>query len=308
MATGAEIANLKSCAISNRKGTGIKHCSFNEKVIRKNFFSKRGFDYATIDFDDQSELTVEIQKGNVIPLPKMYNFERLTEENVIETSQLGLGSLARKGIYKYRLTFDRDDRLQSVFTSLDSNDVFDYVSIDSAGNMKLVENGSQNNGASVGLLDTDPFTEADGAVSSKVSMMVELNDPEDYNSNAVYYARENIGFNPLKVEGINDIDLTMTAFASGATQISFTAFLKDGDTAFSVGTDTDFRLTINDTVETITGNVTNDGATYTITGLTALVANDVIKLSTYDSTTSTVAIIKDTVDVYSGKEITVTVA
>jgi hypothetical protein len=310
--TASDIANLVNCAISSRKGTGDKHCSYKEGVPAKPFLSTRNYDWNTITDLTAALIAVEVQKGNIIPLPRGYNFERQSEDNVKETSQLGRSALSRKGLYKYMFSWDKDDRLQEVMTSYDSNDVYDYVSADSQGNMKLVSNGALINGATCGLIDTEAFTEPDGQNSGKVRTMIELNNPEDYNTNAVYFAAANLPFSILKVEGINTVTLTPTSFADTATTIVFSALLKDGSTALSGAAGTDFLLTINGTAIPITGGVTiaETGATgvYTISGLTALASNDIIKLSTYDSTTSTVAIIQNSVDVYSGAEVTVVVA
>ena len=228
----SDIINKVNCAIAARKGTGSKHCSYKEGVPRTFWLSKRGFDYGSIVDLTAEGIALEIQKGNINPMPLGFGFERLTEANTVETSNIGLSSLSRKGIYKYRFTWDKDDTLQSVMASYDSNDIYDYVSIDSKGNMKLTQNGNVITGASVGLLDTDPFTEADGSVSGKVGMMVELNNPQDYNQFAAYFSQANLPFRPDKVEGINDVDLTLTGFEAAASEITFSAFLKDGTTAF----------------------------------------------------------------------------
>lgn len=308
MATVSDLANVKSCAATDLKGTGNKHKKFKLGVIRKVALSKRGFDYNGITDFTQANIAVEIQKGNIIPFKKLFNFEPQNESNVYETSQIGVNSLARKGLYNYKLTWTGDDQLQEVCSAYDSEDEYDIAFIDENGSWKLVNNDTEWNGASVGIWDTEPYINPDGSNSGKVSVMVQLNDPIDNNENAQYIDHEKLAFNMTKQEGINDIDLTMTSYAASATSITFTAYLKDGCTLFSSGTDADFRLTINGTVETITGNVAYANGVYTISSLTALAADDVIKLSTYDSTTSTVAIIKDTTDVYSGKEISVTVA
>lgn len=308
MATTAfDIVNKVNCALAARKGSGSKHCSYKEGVPRTFWLSKRGFDYNTIaDLTDEG-IALEIQKGNIFPMPIGFGFERLTEANVVETSNIGLSSLSRKGIYKYRFTWDKDDLLQSVMSTYDSNDIYDYVAIDSKGNMKLTYNGSKVTGATVGLLDTDPFTEADGSVSGKVGMMVELNNPQDYNQYAAYFSQANLPFRPLKVEGVNDVSLTLTSFASGASTISFDAFLKDGTTAFSGGETADFKLLINGVPSTITVAEGEPGK-YTATFTEVLAAADVLKLSTWDAATSTVSIIKDGVSVYNGGTVTEVVA
>ena len=306
--TALDVVNKFNCAIAARKGTGSKHCSFKEGVPKTFWLSRRGFDYGTIVDLTAEGIAKEIQRGNINPFPMGFGFERLTEANTVETSNLGLSSLARKGIYKYRFTWDRDDTLQAVLASYDSNDIYDYVAIDSKGNMKLTKNGNTITGASVGLLDTDPFTEADGSVSGKVGVMIELNNPQDYNQFAAYFSQANLPFRPEKVEGINDIDLTLTAFAAAASEISFTAFLKDGTTAFQGGLPEDFKVLVNGTLVAANGIVEREPGFYTATVPAPLAAADVIKLSTWDAVESTVAIIKDGVTVYRGSEVTEVVA
>lgn len=306
--TAADIVNKKNCAIAARKGTGVKHCSFKEGMPRTFWLTKRGFDYNSIADLTAEGIAAEIQKGNIHPMPLGFSFERLTEDNVVETSPLGLGSLSRKGIYKYRFAWDRDDRLQEVMSSYDSNDVYDFVMIDSKGNMKLTKNGNKIQGASVGMLDTDPFTEADGTNAGKVRMMVELNNPDDYNKYAAYFASESLSFRADKVEGVNDVDLTLTEFTAGASRtIKFDAFLKDGTTAFQGGVTADFRLLFNGTAGA--GTITEDSpGKYTYTEAVALASGDEIKLSTWDDTASTVSVIKDGTSVYRGAEVTEVVA
>lgn len=306
--TAADIVNKKNCAIAARKGTGSKHCSYKEGMPRTFWLTKRGFDYNSIADLTAEGIAAEIQKGNIHPMPLGFSFERLTEDNVVETSPLGLSSLSRKGIYKYRFAWDKDDRLQEVMSSYDSNDVYDFTMIDSKGNMKLTKNGNKVQGASVGLLDTDPFMEADGSVAGKVRMQVELNNPDDYNKYAAYFASENLGFRADKVEGVNDVTLTLTTFASAATQITFEAFLKDGTTAFQGAAATDFKLTINGTEETINTLTETSPGVYTAEFTTALAASDEIKLSTWDDTASTVSVILDGTSVYRGAEVTEVVA
>ncbi len=302
-----DIVNKVNCAIAARKGTGTKHCSYKEGMPRTFWLAKRGFDFATIADLTAEGIALEIQKGNINPMPLGFSFERLTEENTVETSPLGLSSLSRKGIYKYRFLWDKDDTLQSVLSSYDSNDIYDYVSLDSKGNMKLTQNGNKITGASVGLFDTQPFTESDGSAAGKVGAMVELNNSQDYNQYAAYFAQANLPFRPLKVEGINDIDLVLTGFAAGS-EVTFTAFLKDGTTAFSGGEVTDFKILVNGTAVTPSGIVEGEPGNYTATLAAPLVAADVLKLSTWDSAVSTVPVIKDGTTVYRGSEVTEVVA
>lgn len=302
-----DIVNKVNCAIAARKGTGTKHCSFKEGMPRTFWLSKRGFDFATITDLTAEGIAKEIQRGNINPMPLGFSFERLTEENVVETSPLGLASLSRKGIYKYRFLWDKDDTLQSVLSSYDSNDIYDYVAIDSKGNMKLTKNGNKITGASVGMFDTQPFTESDGSAAGKVGAMVELNNPQDYNEFAAYFAQANLPFRPLKVEGINDIDLVLTSFAAGS-EIKFTAFLKDGTTAFSGGELADFKLVVNGTAVTPTTLTEGEPGNYTIALTTPIASADEIKLSTWDDTEKTVPVIKDGVNVYRGSEVTEVVA
>lgn len=304
-----DIVNKVNCAIAARKGTGTKHCSFKEGMPRTFWLTKRGFDFATISDLTDEGIAAEIQKGNINPMPIGFSFERLTEDNQAETSPLGLSSLSRKGIYKYRFSWDKDDRLQEVMSSYDSNDIYDFVMIDSKGNMKLTQNGNKITGASAGMIDTDPFMEATGSEAGKVRMVVELNNSQDYNKYAAYIAQENITFRPLKVEGINDVDLTLTSFADTASEIKFDAFLKDGTTAFAGAEGTDFKLLVNGTQVDIDGTTVTltegEPGQYTISGLsTPLSSDDVIKLSTWDDTAKTVAVIKDGVTVYRGAQVT----
>lgn len=306
--TALDIVNKVDCAIAASKGTGAKHCSYKEGMPRTFWLSKRGFDYGSITDLTEEGIAAEIQKGNIIPMPAGFGFERLTEDNQVETSPLGLSSLSRKGIYKYRFSWDKDDTLQSVMSSYDSNDIYDFAMIDSKGNIKLTYNGNRISGASVGLLDTDPFMEADGSDSGKVRMMVELNNPQDYNQYAAYFGQANLTFRPLKVQGVNDIDLTLTAFAVGASEVKFTAFLKDGTTAFSGGEAADFKLLVNGTAVTPLTVVEGEPGNYTITLSAPLAAADELKLSTWDDTAKTVAIIKDGVTVYRGATVTEVVA
>lgn len=310
MITAASIVNKVDCAIAARKGTGSKHCSYKEGVPRTFWLSKRGFDYATIADLTAEGIAQEIQKGNIYPMPSGFGFERLTEANTVETSNIGLSSLSRKGIYKYRYTWDKDDRLQEVMSSFDSNDVYDYVAIDSKGNMKLTQNGESLTGASVGLFDTDPFTEGDGSVSGKVGAMIELNNPQDYNQFAAYIAQDNLNFRPLKVEGINDVTLSLTSFAAAATEVGFTAFLKDHTTAFAGADITDFKLVKNGVAVDLSGATLTEGepGVYTLSGLDALAASDVLALSTWDDVAKTVSVIKDSVSVYRGSAVTEVVA
>ena len=303
-----DIVNRFNCAIAARKGTGSKHCSFKEGVPKTFWLSSRGFDYGTIADLTAEGIAKQIQLGNISPMPLGFGFERLTEANTLETSNQGLSSLSRKGIYKYRFTWDKDDALQSVMTSYDSNDIYDYVAIDAKGNMKLTKNGNVLTGASVGLIDTDPFTEADGSVSGKVGMMVELNNPQDYNEYPAYISQANLPFRPLKVEGINDVELTLTGFAAAASQITFDAFLKDGTTAFRGGLIADFKLLVNGEVVELTAVTEGQPGKYTATFATPLAAADVLKLSTWDDEAGVVPVIKDGVSVYRGSEVTEVVA
>lgn len=300
MTTAQDIVNKVNCALAARRGTGSKHCSFKEGVPRTFWLAKRGFDFSTIaDLTDEG-IASEIQKGNIFPMPVGFSFERLTEDNVVETSSLGLSSLSRKGIYKYRFAWDKDDTLQAVISSYDSNDIYDYVAIDSKGNMKLTKNGNKITGASVGMLDTDPFMEADGTAASKVRALVELNNPQDYNEYAAYFAQANLPFRTLKVQGVNDVTLELTTFEAAASEVKFSAFLKDGTTAFSGGEAADFKLLVNGEVVEPSGIVEGDPGQYTATLATPLVAEDELTLSTWDDTVKTTNIIKDGVTVYSG--------
>lgn len=303
----SDIVNKVDCAIAARKGTGTKHCSFKEGMPKTFWLTKRGFDFASMADLTAEGIAKEIQRGNINPMPLGFSFERLTEDNQRETSPLGLASLSRKGIYKYRFAWDRDDRLQEVLSSYDSNDIYDYVMIDSKGNMKLTKNGNKITGASCGLVDTENFTEADGTNSAKVRTYVELNNPNDYNKYPAYFAQENLPFRPDKVEGINDVDLVLTSFAAGS-EIQFTAFLKDGTTAFSGGELADFKLVVNDVAASPSTLTEGEPGHYTLALATPIASADEIKLSTWDDTEKTVPVIKDGTTVYRGAQVTEVVA
>lgn len=295
-----EVINKVVCQLGKNSGTGSKHCAWREKLIRGGWLSKAGFDYNSITDLTAEQIAVEIQKGNIIPLPTYFNFERQSEDNVRENAQSGESALSRKGLNRYTVSWNGDALLQSVMASLDSNGRYDYVSIDATGNMKLVKDGSKITGANC-FFDTNPFMEADGTAASKVSAFIELKYPDDYN-NPAYFGRPNLPFNPLKVKGVNDVVLSLTSFAAAATEVTFTATLKDGTTAFTGATDSEFQLLVNGTAADISGiseSATTPG-TYTITGLTALSASDELVLSTWDSSLSVKPVIMDGVDVYSG--------
>lgn len=297
---GSEIANKIMCAYAILKGTGDKHCPWLEKLIRAGWLVKAGFDFKSIADMTAENIAVEIQKGNIIPLPTYFNFERQTEDNVRENAQSGETALSRKGLYRYNVSWAGDAFLQSAISSYDSNGRYDYVSIDATGNLKLTADGAKHTGANC-FFDTNPFMEADGTATSKVSAFIELKYPDDYN-NPVYYSRQNLPFNPLKVKGVNDVVLSLTSFAAAATEVTFTATLKDGTTAFTGATDSEFQLLVNGTAADISGiseSATTPG-TYTITGLTALSASDELVLSTWDGALSVKPVIMDGVDVYSG--------
>jgi len=287
--TIAQILNLLSCGLGQLMGTGLKFCKFNFKQPAVLVFLQKGTKFAPGDEFDLAAMQLLQQKGVATILKGVVDFANGTPENDRRTFA-STGKMTDTLLHPYMWTFTFDNGLSffKASTLLASNEAYDFMMFDVAGNLLLAKDKATGGarGLDLGLLSTGAYV-IGNENSSSITVQV---DRFDFDQNVAWITSENLGYTANQdLDGYNNIDIVIPAApVDGATTINFSVLV--GDSPKKVALEglaaTDFLL--QKTVGGVTTTVTKTMAAGTIPGdyiftVAAVDAGEEYSIVTYDA-------------------------
>ena len=209
-----------------------------------------------------------------------------TPDATTEESQSGIMSVVRQGKPTVTATFKKGLAFQKASFSYNTFEQYDVLMTYETGMIKAVEtvDGTAIKALSVGMLNTNGYSENNGTNSASTIVKFQITDPFEYNQYAVLLT--NLDFNPnTELNGITDVVLTGTANASD-NKVYLNAVWKHNESYnLSIFSSSNFRLTVNGVANTIVSATWNTLTNkYEITPTTPLVAAQSCVVQLYDAT------------------------
>ena len=271
-----------ACSSTVSGGTGSYGCPFKFQLPDGMILVKKGF-YIPAATDVTKAYMLElVQAGTIVPLLDAFNFEPINEDDVLETSNTGVNSLARKGLTSLRFTYKKGIQYEKALEALQSSGVFDVWVVDKDGNILGVEKNDGFGGFNGGLVLPKAKMWNDGSVSEGKSIEVQLTQPGEFKFMTWIEASQLDFFIPTEVDGINSVQMSF-ADANGAvppadtdTTLKVKVFANDGVTPISGLVTGDFSSS-----ETISGVVEDSSGYYTLT-VPAISTGDSVMVKLYD--------------------------
>ena len=161
-------------------------------------------------------LISKVKDGTIIPLLDAYNFEPINEDDVLETSNTGVNSLARKGLTSLKFTFKKGVEFEKAMEALLSYGNFDVWIIDKAGNFLGVDIQGAFGGFTGGLVLPKAKMWNDGSVSEGKAIEVQLTQPGEFKQMTWIEADRLDFFAPTEIDGVNNATL---CFATALAQV-----------------------------------------------------------------------------------------
>ena len=205
------LVNFFDCN-SARLGTGTPSCDIPTGVPTGFFLVPKTWrlDTTTETFDS-AYITAQIKAGTMIPFLGAINFTDNSEESVIYTTQLGVKLLARDGKPEFTFDFSKGYCFHSAAFSYNSFGSYDVILTYDNGVVFMAKaTATSLKGHTAGLVNTGNFVHRDGAESEKSLVMIQLTNPNEYNSQGALLDPVSNGFDIEAVNGIIDVAVGFT--------------------------------------------------------------------------------------------------
>lgn len=213
--------NQYSCAVEDFANTGFDKCNRSLGAIAMIILTTDDFH---IDTEAQA-LTYAawetgIQARTVFPLPKVWSFTDQSEKDAYETSPLGWKKLGKEGLYGGEFLLDAPLGMQIALRSFNGADLRVFY-VDINGNILGMSTlGVILQGYKVGLFNCEGMSSVTAAGETrKIVVHLDESTPKDRDDYGVVVYPT--AFNPLELEGLKDVDLTVVT--ASATHIVFDA-------------------------------------------------------------------------------------
>jgi len=228
-----------ACQSTVSGGTGSFGCPFKFQLPDGMILIKKGFYIPAATDVTKAYMQELVQAGTIVPLLDAFNFEPINEDDVLETSNTGVNSLARKGLTSLRFTYKKGIQYEKALEALQSFGVFDVWVVDKDGNILGVEKSNGFGGFNGGLVLPKAKMWNDGSVSEGKAIEVQLTQPGEFKYMTWIEASQIDFFIPTEIDGINVAQMSF-ADANGAvvpadtdTSLKVKVFANDGVTPIS---------------------------------------------------------------------------
>ena len=225
--TIGQILNLLACGLSQILGTGLAFCKFNFKQPKTIALVKKGYKFAPGDDFTLAAIQVLQQQGKAIILQGVTDFVDGTPDNDRRTfAATGKMTTTLKHPYMWTFTFDNGIQFYKALVALESNEQYDIILFDVAGNALLAKDSQGNGrGLDLGLLDTGKYV-IGNENSQTITVQV---DRYSFDSQVAWIEAKNLDFIPGQdLDGYNDVAIVIVAPTNGATTINFSVHVGDG--------------------------------------------------------------------------------
>lgn len=275
---------------TSRLGSGLENCQPIEGLPNGFILTPKGWSLnKTTDTFDKAYVQEQCQLGNFIPLVGCFEMISETPDPVTQESQSGLMDVVRQGKPNFTCTYKNGLAFQKIAFSYNSYNQYDVLITYETGMIKCATSvdGTQIKGISVGMLNTNGYSENNGTNSASTILKFQVTNPFEYNQYVDLLT--DLDFDPTsELFGITDCVLTGTADASDNKAYVSVKWLHNEQFNILGLAVANFRLTIDGVADTITA-VTYNSTTglYALTPTTALTASDVVVVQLYDASVPT---------------------
>lgn len=272
---------------TSRLGSGMENCQPIEGLPNGVILTPKGWslDKASGTFD-KAYVQEQVQLGNFIPLVGCFEAVAETPEAVTQESQSGLIEVVRQGKPIFTCTYKKGLAFQKIAFSYNSYQQYDALITYETGYIKCAESvdGLSIKGLSVGMLNTNGYTENNGATSASTILKFQVTDPFEYNQYVNLLT--SLDFNPSsELFGITDVTMVGRADASEAKVYVKPTWLHNEQYTILGLAAANLKLYVNGVANVIVGAIAYDTATkeYAITPTATLIATDVVVVTLYDA-------------------------
>jgi len=277
--------------LTSRFGTGMESCYPVEGLPTGFYLVPKGWSLnRTTDSFNSAYVDTQIQLGNFIPFLGVFEMTGTTPEPTTEESQSGITAVVRQGKTTFNAKFKKGLPFQAAAYSYNSNNQYDALIVYDTGYVKGVisPDGLTLKAVTVGMVNTNGYTENTGAASAETNMMFQVVDPLEYNQYA--FLLTDLDFNPQSKNGITNMLLStpdkVPASDASDNAITFPVVWRANE-KFSPGaslTVANFKVTVNGTDATIDTVVYNSTTMkYTIALDTPATAGQVVIVYLWDT-------------------------
>jgi hypothetical protein len=293
--------NLQTIAGKNGCGkevaqTGKLGCQIEFATPMHLFKFKKGLVVPATTVLTKAYLDNLIQVGKMNPIVDASSFEDLSSEDTMSTNTKGIERLNLQGLAKYKFMYEEGHEFYKELAKITSFKNDDFWIGDEFGNLKIAINSDGDFvGFSAGqVLSMMTKTKVMGGDAESKSLTVQFLNRKQWDENYTIVTTEQLGFDLIEVQGVNPVELEMTAVPTNTdTVLTFKAVLEsDRDTNVEGLIATNLVATV-DGASNVIVSVTELANVYTMTLTDALTTGQVLLIEFWDSSTNSKVIISE---------------
>ena len=272
---------------TNRLGSGLENCQAIEGLPNGVILTPKGWSLnKTTDVFDKAYVQEQVQLGNFIPLVGCFEMISETPDAVNQESQSGLMEVVRQGKPMFTCTYKNGLAFQKIAYSYNSYQQYDALITYETGYIKCAESvdGTEIKALSVGMLNTNGYTENNGSNSASTILKFQVTDPFEYNQYVNLLT--DLDFNPTtELFGITDVKMVGRADASENKVYVKPTWLHNEQFTITGLAAANLKLYVSGVANAIVGAITYNSTTkeYAVTPTATLVAADVVVLTLHDA-------------------------
>jgi len=238
---------------TSRLGSGLENCQPIEGLPNGVILTPKGWSLnKTSGTFDKAYVQEQVQLGNFIPLVGCFEAVAETPDATTQESQSGLIEVVRQGKPVFTCTYKKGLAFQKIAFSYNSYQQYDALITYETGYIKCAESvdGVSIKGLSVGMLNTNGYTENNGSNSASTILKFQVTDPFEYNRYVNLLT--DLDFNPsTELYGITDVTLTGTASSSVGKLKVKASWLHNEQFSITGLSSANFKLSLNGVEEPV---------------------------------------------------------
>ena len=286
--TIGEIADKIACGGSTQANTGKLGCLSLFGTPENILLLRKGTKISASTIFNIELLKSLVLSGKVIPMLESSAFEDVSAEDTYSTNTKGIKRLNLKGLPEYKLMFEEGHEYYKQMAKLEGYKNFDFILGDDEGNwmMAVASDGSYKGFTGGHTTPERTNRKVAGGDAESKSLLFQFLERKEFDENyAILHASE-LDFVPSEVPTVNGVNITFDAVpAALATEFDVTIVLSsDNDTPVEALIIDNFEVTVNGVVDAGVAVTTTVAGKYAFTGLTALASDDVLEITTIDTT------------------------
>jgi len=290
MANLGALLNVIECGASNVLGTGLKGCKTFFKKTTSIWVFPAGFELDSTEEFGETYINQLKAEGNLIVLKGVRTFTDNSGDNNVEELEDGTKQVTRLGLYEFAAKFVNGLYFHAALSSLSSFGNYDVAFVDRDGNILGTKSAAGKfKGFSVGMLQSDRLEFATDSVGQKEGIMFQLLERAELDDDFIFIQRSQLSYNPNKVEGVNEIELSYPSGLAAGTSLTVKAVLKTDGSAFAGLPASNWAVSVDGAVETPTGDDSAVDGTYVLT-IGSVTAGSIVAVETVDGNNKVVTV------------------